>query len=446
MKNWKKIVGFMLCLCMTLGLMAGCSSKEEGKEEAGTRAETESDADTDTKTEVQNGGEIVTLTFMRTGTPEVLREIFDPIIASFEEEHPNIKIDMQDLGWADAEKTMQIMASSQTLPDVMYHLPATIFDLADKGLIEDLTPYLDDELKEDMYASLLEAGKYNDKQYMITCGGTTLLYWYNTELFEQAGLDPDNPPSTWEEFLEAAKAIDEKTDAAGVAMYGSPAGGETSFFFESLFASEVGGETWNGERYTYDLEENREAALNTLNFIKEMTQYSQGSVEEFGRFDIRTLLRDGNVGMALDAINMQNQIQDGLDSGKFRVAQLPAGNSGKQISAVNAGGFFIPTNSEHKEEAWTFLRYLMNTDNQKAHSTYGSIPVLQSEAAKYAGHAYYEIVIQSVSDSVPEGITPKTNSLWQVTGEQLQLLMMGNQDAETTLDNIIAGHQEIYEE
>ena len=446
MKNWKKIVGFMLCLCMTLGLMAGCSSKEEGKEEAGTRAETESDADTDTKTEVQNGGEIVTLTFMRTGTPEVLREIFDPIIASFEEEHPNIKIDMQDLGWADAEKTMQIMASSQTLPDVMYHLPATIFDLADKGLIEDLTPYLDDELKEDMYASLLEAGKYNDKQYMITCGGTTLLYWYNTELFEQAGLDPDNPPSTWEEFLEAAKAIDEKTDAAGVAMYGSPAGGETSFFFESLFASEVGGETWNGERYTYDLEENREAALNTLNFIKEMTQYSQGSVEEFGRFDIRTLLRDGNVGMALDAINMQNQIQDGLDSGKFRVAQLPAGNSGKQISAVNAGGFFIPTNSEHKEEAWTFLRYLMNTDNQTAHSTFGSIRVLQSEAEKYAGNAYYEIVIQSVSDSVPEGITPKTNSLWQVTGEQLQLLMMGNQDAETTLDNIIAGHQEIYEE
>ena len=213
-----------------------------------------------------------------------------------------------------------------------------------------------------------------------------------------------------------------------------------------MFASEVGGVPWNGARYTYVLEENREAALNTLNFIKEMTQYSQGSVEEFGRFDIRTLLRDGNVGMALDAINMQNQIQDGLDSGKFRVAQLPAGNSGKQISAVNAGGFFIPTNSEHKEEALTFLRYLMNTDNQKAHSTYGSIPVLQSEAAKYAGNAYYEIVIQSVSDSVPEGITPKTNSLWQVTGEQLQLLMMGNQDAETTLDNIIAGHQEIYEE
>ena len=383
---------------------------------------------------------------MRTGTPEVLREIFEPIIEKFEAEYPNIKIDMQDLGWGDAEKTLQVMASSQTLPDVMYHLPATIFDMAEKGLVEDLTPYLDDGLKDDMYGSLLEAGQYNGKQYMVTCGATTLLYWYNTELFAQAGLDPDNPPATWDEFLAAAKAISEKTDAAGLAMYGSAAGGETSFFFESLFASEIGGATWDGERYAYELDENREAALHTLNFIQELVQYSQGSVEEFGRFDIRTLLRDGNAGMALDAINMQNQIQEGLDSGKFKVAQLPAGSSGKQISAVNAGGFFIPTNSEHKKEAWTFLRYLMDTENQKVHSTYGSIPILQSEAAAYEGDAYYETIIQSVNDSVPEGIMPKTNSLWQVTGEQMQLLMMGSQNAETTLDNIIAGHLEIYKE
>lgn len=432
MKNWKKILSCLLVTCMVLALAVGCSSG--GSSDGGS-----DDADSgDTE-------EVVTLTFMRTGTPEVLREILEPIIEEFEAEYPNIKIDMQDLGWSDAEKTMQTMASSQTLPDVMYHLPATIFDLADKGLIEDLTPYLDEELTDDMYESMLTAGQYDGKQYMITCGATTLLLWYNTEIFEQAGLDPDNPPSTWEELLAAAKAIDENTDAAGIGLYGSSSGGETSFMFESLFASEIGGETWDGESYTYETSENRDAAVNTLDLIQELVQYSQGNVEEFGRFDVRTLLRDGNVGMVLDAVNMANQIQDGLDSGKFKVAQIPAGSSGKQISAVNTGGFFIPTNSEHKEEAWTFLRYLMNTDNQIAHSTYGSVPILQSEAESYAGDAYYDVIIQSVNDSVPEGISPQTNSLWQVTGEQLQLLMMGNQDAETTLDNIIAGHQEVYE-
>lgn len=430
MKKWKKLLSCLLVAVMVLALAAGCSSDNK---------------DTDTS-DGDGGDENVTLTFMRTGTPEVLREIFEPIIADFEEEYPNIKVDMQDLGWSDAEKTMQTMASSKTLPDVMYHLPATIFDLADKGLVEDLSSYMDDELKSDMYDSLLTAGQYKGKQYMITCGGSTLLLWYNAELFEQAGLDPENPPSTWEEMLEAAKAIDEKTDAAGIAMYGNASGGETSFLFESLFASEIGGETWNGERYTYELEENRDAALNTLNFIRDLSQYSQGNIEEFGRFDIRTLVRDGKAGMALDLINMQNQIQDGLDSGEFKVAQIPAGSSGQHISAINVGGFFIPTNSEHKEEAWTFLRYLMQTENQKAHSTYGSVPILKSEAETYTGDAYYETVIASVNDSVAEGVTPKTNSLWLATGEQLQLLMMGNQDAETTLENIIEGHEAIYEE
>ena len=34
-------------------------------------------------------------------------------------------------------------------------------------------------------------------------------------LFEQAGLDPDNPPTTWDEVREAAKTITEKTGKAG---------------------------------------------------------------------------------------------------------------------------------------------------------------------------------------------------------------------------------------
>lgn len=444
----KKIIGTALAGCMILGL-AACGS---GQPDAGASADSAAAASdaaaggtADTAAASDAGtGEPVTITFMRTGTPEVLREIFEPVIAEFEKENPNIKVDMQDLGWSDAEKTLQVMASSQTLPDVMYHLPATIFDMADKGLIEDLTPYLDDELKNDIYPSLLQAGQYDGRQYMIPCGATSLLYWYNTELFEQAGLDPDNPPATWEEFLAAAKAIDEKTDASGFGMYGKPNGGETSFVYESLFASAIGGETWDGAQYTYELEANREQAIAALEFISELCQYSQPSIEEFGRFDVRTLLRDGNVGMVFDAVNMANQIQEGLDSGKFKVAQLPAGASGKQISAINVGGFYIPANSQNKEAAWTFLRYLMNTENQKAHSTYGSVPVLQSEAAEYTGE-YWNVIVKSVEDSVPEGITPKTNALWSVTGEQLQLLIMGKQDAEQTLDNIIAGHKDIYE-
>ena len=216
----KKVLSILLAACMLVLFMAGCgnSSSEDGSSGSGSPGSSGTSS---------SSGEQVTLTFMRTGTPEVLHEIFDPMIEAFEKEYPNIKIDMQDLGWSDAEKTMQTMAASKTLPDVMYHLPGTIFDLADKGLVLDLTSYVDDELKEDMYPAMMQAGQYDGKQYMITCGGTSLILWYNADLFKQAGLDPDNPPKTWDEFLDACKALDKLDGVDPIGLYAKPSGGET---------------------------------------------------------------------------------------------------------------------------------------------------------------------------------------------------------------------------
>ena len=435
----KKKLAFFLTACMLAMLLAACGNPDA----SGSKAP---DSNPSSAPSAEgNSGETVTLTLMRTGTPEVLHGIFDPIIEQFEADHPNIKIDMQDLGWGDAEKTLQTMSASKTLPDVMYHLPATIFDLASKGLILDLTPYVDDELKNDMYPAMLQAGQYNGKQYMISCGGTGLIMWYNADLFQQAGLNPDAPPKTWAEFLDACKALSAIDGISPLGLYASPAGGETSFVFESLFTTEYGGSAWDPDKnqYVYDSEENKAAAVNTLQFMQDITQYAQDSYVEYGRFDSRTLLRDGKVAIVLDAINMANQIPDQLADGTIRAAAIPCGSSGVQSTAINLGGWFIPTNSQHPDEAWTFLRYMMETENQLAHAAYGSVPMLKSESAHYT-EGYMLDVIASLDNSYPEGICVDTNALWAVNGEQLQLLMMGSQSAEETWQNISAEHGEIY--
>ena len=433
----KKLLAILLALCMVLSL-AACGGSEASPT-TGAPA-------TAAPTAESSDDEVVTLTLMRTGTPEVLREIFEPIIAEFEAQHPNIKIDMQDLGWGDAEKTLQTMSASQTLPDLMYHLPATIFDLYEKGLILDLTDYVDDELKADMYPAMLEAGQYNGKQLMITCGAASLIMWYNADLFEQAGLDPDAPPKTWDELLAACEALSAIDGIAPMGIYASPAGGETSFFFESLFTTQIGGSAWDPETnsYVYDTEEYKEDAIKTLQFIQDLTAYAQEGYVETGRFASRTLLRDGKVAIVLDAPNMANQVADMLTDGTIRAAALPAGDSGVQSTAINAGGWFIPTNCEHPDEAWTFLRFLMETENQFSHEKYGSVPITKSAAAKYTDE-YMLNIIAGMETSYPEGIRIDTNALWSITGEQLQLLMMGEQTAEQTWENIAAEHGDIYE-
>lgn len=393
--------------------------------------------------------EVTEITFMRTGTPDKIRDIFEPIIEDFEEENPDIKVDLKDFGWDEAEKEVQTMGSSQSFPDVMYHLPGTIFDLADKGMIRDLNGYLDEdsELKDDITPALLEAGQYDNKQYIIPSGATTLLLWYNADLFEEAGLDPDSPPETWEDTLSAAKKIDEETDASGIAMYGSPGGGETSFLFESLFASEIGENTWDPEEqtYLYDKAEYKDSAVETLDFIDDLTEYAQSNIEEYDRFEVRPLLRDDKSGMVLETVNMVNEVSDEVDDETIRAAQIPAGASGDQISAVNMGGWFIPENSEHPDEAWKFIKFLMETENQIKHSTYGSVPILNSEAEELEGE-YGDVISKSVQESVPEGVSPNTDILWDETGDELQKLMMSDdQTPQKTLENINQKHKEIYD-
>ena len=165
---------------------------------------------------------------------------------------------------------------------------------------------------------------------------------------------------------------------------------------------------------------------------------------EYNRFDCRTLMRDGKVAIVLDLYNMANQVGDQLSDGTIRAAALPAGASGVQSTAINIGGWFIPTNCEHPDEAWMLLRFLMDTDSQYAHEAYGSVPITKSAAALYTVD-YMKDIVAGMETSYAEGVCVKTNALWTVTGEQLQLLLMGDQTPEQTWENIAEEHGEIYE-
>ena len=72
-------------------------------------------------------------------------------------------------------------------------------------------PYADD-----LTPAHMELGMYEGRNYAVPTGVDGSFIVYNIDLFEQAGLDADNPPTTWDEMLEAMRAI----DALGDDIYG----------------------------------------------------------------------------------------------------------------------------------------------------------------------------------------------------------------------------------
>ncbi len=81
---------------------------------------------------------------------------------------------------------------------------------ADRGALEPLQPYIDDagaDWLDRIRPFALEASKYLGESYVVPFNVSTPVMYYNKDLFRAAGLDPEQPPRTWDEVTEAAKAM-----------------------------------------------------------------------------------------------------------------------------------------------------------------------------------------------------------------------------------------------
>ena len=151
-RNWKVILSAAAVSCMVLSL-AACGGGNE---------DLVSDAGKDTS------DENVKLVFLRAGTEDYKKDAFTQMIDSL----------------------------------------ASIGARVPMGQYECLDSYAEGwEGMEDMYDSVKEAGSIGGKLYGVPYTPDARMFAINTELFEKAGLDPDSPPSNWDELLEAHKKL-----------------------------------------------------------------------------------------------------------------------------------------------------------------------------------------------------------------------------------------------
>ncbi len=143
---------------------------------------------------------------------------FDARVAQFEEKYPNIKVTGEEYEWKATTFAAQLAGG--TLPDV-FEIPFTDgLTLIENGQLADLDaqfralPYADE-----FNPNVIQAGTGPEGHvYAIPAKNVYGIgLHYNRQLFEQAGLDPDDPPTTWDEVRADAKKIADATGQAGYA-------------------------------------------------------------------------------------------------------------------------------------------------------------------------------------------------------------------------------------
>lgn len=142
--------------------------------------------------------------FTFSAAPDYLDEL-DTIIAAFEAENPNINIEVESAAFADYFTLLQADVVSGSAPDVFELNYESFVTYAANDVLLDVSSYLNAEAP--YYPRALEAFQYEGLQLALPETFSTVLLFYNADLFDAAGVDYPAADWSWEDALAAAEAI-----------------------------------------------------------------------------------------------------------------------------------------------------------------------------------------------------------------------------------------------
>jgi multiple sugar transport system substrate-binding protein len=160
----------------------------------------------------ENTGETIVRFWCRAQPNE--RQLFAEVARDFELAHPKIKVKIESPG-VGLNKILTAMQAG-CCGDVLYLHWNTIPTLASKRCLVRLDPIVqrDDYALDDFFPGGIEAYGYQGGLYALPFQGSTMVLFYNQDLFDAAGLAYPTDQWTWNDFLAAAKQLT-RFDASG---------------------------------------------------------------------------------------------------------------------------------------------------------------------------------------------------------------------------------------
>lgn len=143
---------------------------------------------------------------------DLFTDVHRETIEKFEAENPNINIDLQAplANYEELAQRTLVGITQRQAPTISFQGINQVRQFVDAGHASDLSEFVVADSRwtdGGLYENMMALGEFDGKQYAIPFAVSTPIMYYNVELFEQAGLDPENPPQTWPEVIEAAKQV-----------------------------------------------------------------------------------------------------------------------------------------------------------------------------------------------------------------------------------------------
>jgi multiple sugar transport system substrate-binding protein len=346
-------------------------------------------------------------------------------MAAFRARHPQLELEIADVvpgGPASVEK-LHTAAAAGTMPDLYMANRGYAAQLGAEGISRALDPYLKASKalpRDDLWESHVADASWKGQQFAVTHSSGVWVLFLNRQLWQEAGLNADQPPKTWADLERAAQQTARIAGGVPERVGYHPTWGNAGPSFWLVHYRQMG-----GDYFTKDWKPafaSDERAIQVLTWMKGFVDRQGGpqALDEF-RAQIQTATARGGpfasnrIAALIDTHANIADLTSGVPNLAFTVAALPLPPNGTPSGWQGGGDLHIGKDSRDPDASWAVIEHLMAPENILAFSlALSRIPSRKSvgRGASYLEKSpYHKVFTEVVASSHNVPIMPGNAAL-----------------------------------
>ena len=388
----KRVISTLIAVSMIVASLAGCGSTaaEAPAADAATPAAAEETAAEPAADEAKAEEPAAEAEATAADAPVTLKwalwdkdatVYYQPLIDGYTAAHPNVTIEMVDLGSTDYQTVLgtQLSGSDADFDVVTIKDVPGLVTLANKGVLEPLDSLISqDGIDLSVYNGITDQVKVNDQLFELPFRRDIWVLYYNKDVFDKAGVDYPTNDMTWDEYDQLARKITDTTPGAEV--YGAHY------------------HTWRSTVQLMGVLDGKHTIVDgTYEFTKPyydmvLAQQKDGVCMDYATLKTQGLhysaaFYQGNIGM----MNMGSwfiptlieKVKDGeaAAAANWGIVKYPHAEGvepGSTLATITA--LAIPTSAPNKDAAWDFVKFVSGAEGAEIMAGTGNTPAMSSDA------------------------------------------------------------------
>ena len=368
----KRTLSIVLACAITAASLAGCSG---GSKETTAAATKGTAAETAKASEVAGGQ-----TTLKWSVWDISSTTYyQPLIDAFEKAHPDVKIEMVDLGSTDYQTVLatELTGSGSDFDVVTIKDVPGYMTLVNKGVLEPLDSYIQSAgVDLAQYKGLTDQITVDGKLYELPFRNDFWVLFYNKDIFDKAGVSYPTNDMTFDQYDALARSL--TVDTPGQEVYGSHY------------------HTWRSAVQLFGVLDGKNTILDgNYEFLKPyyemvLNEQEDGVCQDYATLKTSGLhysgaFAQGNIAMMNMGTWFISTLMDKIRTGEYTdctnwgIVKYPHAEGVEPGSTLaNITSLAIPANAPHKDLAWEFINFVSGKDGAEILTSTGTIPAIMN--------------------------------------------------------------------